>query len=181
MQHALTRSYTLPAGTQATIEGKKVTLKKGAVSCARVIGVDGITLQNNDGVITVSYEKGNKKQYKNLCSIIAHVKSLAQGLDKKYEYKMEACNVHFPMTLKIDQGTLLINNFLGEKNARRAVIEPGVEVVIQGQKLTITSNDREAAGMTVSNIERATHVRKRDRRVFQDGIFLTERPGRAHE
>lgn len=178
MQHALSRSYSLPAGITATILGKKVTLHKGTTSCTRVIGVDGIELTQEGTTITASYAKGNKKQYKNLCSILAHVRSMAQGLEQKYVYKMEACNVHFPMTLKIDQGILLINNFLGEKNPRKASIAPGVEVVIQGQKITITGVDREATGTTMANIERATHIRKRDRRVFQDGIFLTERPGR---
>lgn len=179
MQRAIARSYTLPEGITAEIKGKQVTLQKGSASCTRVIGVDGILLAKEGAVLTVSYEKGNKKHYKKLCSILAHLKSMAQGLEQKYVYKMEACNVHFPMTLKIEQNTLLINNFLGEKNPRKAVIVPGVEVTIQGQKLTITGIDREAAGTTMSNIERATHIRKRDRRVFQDGIFLTERPGRA--
>ena len=42
------------------------------------------------------------------------------GLQNKFVYKLEACNVHFPMTIKIEQGFLIINNFLGEKIPRKA-------------------------------------------------------------
>ena len=83
------------------------------------------------------------------------------------------------MTLKVDGKKLVINNFLGEKTPRFARIEENVDVEVKGPKVTVSSHDIEAAGRTVSLIERATNVRNRDRRVFQDGIFLTERPGRV--
>jgi len=80
--------------------------------------------------------------------------------------------------MKIDSGRLLINNFLGEKNPRVAVILPNVDVQLKGAKITVTSADKDAAGQTAANIEKATKIRNRDRRIFQDGIYIVERPGR---
>ena len=43
-----------------------------------------------------------------------------------------------------------------------------VEVVVSGI-------DKEKVGQTSANIERCTTVKNRDRRVFQDGIYLLEK------
>ena len=100
-----------------------------------------------------------------------------KGINEKFAYKLEACNVHFPMTLKIEGNKLAINNFLGEKTPRHAEILPNVDVDIKGQVITLTSHDKEAAGQTAANFEKATKVRNRDRRIFQDGIYITQKPG----
>ncbi|MGB1098957.1 MAG: 50S ribosomal protein L6, partial [Poseidonia sp.] len=39
-------------------------------------------------------------------------------------------------------------------------------------EVTVSGIDKEAVGQTAANIERCTTVKKRDRRVFQDGIYL---------
>ena len=39
--------------------------------------------------------------------------------------------------------------------------------------------DIELVGMTATRMEQLTRVTKRDRRVFQDGIFITEKAGKV--
>ena len=101
-----------------------------------------------------------------------------KGLDEKFVYKLQSCNVHFPMTLKVEKNKLIISNFLGEKTPRHAEILSGVDVEIKGQNITISSHDKESAGHTAANFEKATKIKNRDRRIFQDGIFIVEKPGR---
>jgi len=125
--------------------------------------------------LIVNAKKATKKEKKIFYTTIAHIKNILSGQKENYIYKLQICNVHFPITLKVEKNFLAINNFLGEKTPRFAKILPNVKVDIKGNKITVSSNDKEAAGQTAANIEKSTHVRNRDRRVFQDGIFLTER------
>src|SRR3989344_4935855 len=91
----------------------------------------------------------------------------------------ESCNVHFPVTLKVEGNKFVITNFLGEKTPRFAKIPQGVKVEVKGQKITVSSHNKDLAGQTAANLEKATKIRSRDRRIFQDGIFLVERPAGA--
>jgi large subunit ribosomal protein L6 len=48
-------------------------------------------------------------------------------------------------------------------------------VDIKGENITLTAIDKEKVGQTAANIERATKVKNRDIRVFQDGIYIVKR------
>ena len=43
--------------------------------------------------------------------------------------------------------------------------------------ITVRSSDKEIGGQMAADIERITKVIKKDRRVFQDGIFITNKAG----
>ena len=72
---------------------------------------------------------------------------------------------------------LKIKNFFGETKERTAKLLEGVDVKIEGDILTVESCDIEKAGQTAANIEASTRVKKKDRRIFQDGIFIISKAG----
>lgn len=178
MKDKISSKLQIPEGISCELKGKVITCKKGSVSFSRELELPKISVSLSGNEIIFSCEATSKRELKLINSNIAHMKNVFVGLEKEFTYVLEAVNVHFPMTLKVDKGLLLINNFLGEKKPRIAKIHPNVKAEVKGQKITLTSHDKDAAGQTVSNIERATKVKNRDRRVFQDGIYLVERPGR---
>ena len=112
-------------------------------------------------------------------TVNAHVKNMIKGLNEEYVYKLEIASVHFPMVVKVDEAkkVVVIKTFLGEKADRHSKILPGAKVEVKGNEITVRSHDKEIAGQTAANIEKATKVKGRDRRIFQDGIFLTDRCG----
>ena len=57
-------------------------------------------------------------------------------------------------------------------------MEKGVEVKVDKENIEIKSDNIERAGQSAANIEKGTKVRNKDRRIYQDGIFITEKPGR---
>jgi large subunit ribosomal protein L6 len=178
MRNKISEKISIPEGITCTIHNKNLTCKKGDKTIVKNIDLPRVTISVNGNELILSSDAGAKKENNLIKSYLAHLRNIFGGLQKDFIYVMEAVNVHFPMTLKLEKNNLLITNFLGEKKPRIVQIHPNVKADIKGQRITLTSHDKEAAGETVSCIERITKVRKKDRRVFQDGIYLIERPER---
>lgn len=179
MKQKISERLEIPSGTECNINNGILTCSKSGASVTRKVALKKINVKVEGNAIVFECEAGNKNQLKQIMSLVAHAKNMFFGVSEKYTYKLEACNVHFPMTLKIEGNRMVINNFLGEKTPRYASIIPGADVQIKGTIITVAANSKEIAGQTAANIEKATIVRKRDRRVFQDGIYITEKAGRA--
>lgn len=171
MKKQIIEKIEIPQGIECSFENNILECKKDSLHSKRKIDFPGIIakIENNNLILS---SKGNKISFKIIKALSAHIKNIFLGLEKKYQYELEACNVHFPMTLKVEKGKLIINNFLGEKTPRTAEILPNVSVEVKGQKITVSSHDKESAGQVAANFEKATKIKSRDRRVFQDGIFL---------
>lgn len=83
------------------------------------------------------------------------------------------------MNVSVEKGNVIVKNFLGEKMARVARILEGSEVKVNGDEIIVTSVNKETAGQTASNIEQCTRVTNKDRRIFQDGIYITQKGGKS--
>ncbi|MGV8142548.1 MAG: 50S ribosomal protein L6 [Candidatus Pacearchaeota archaeon] len=166
----------IPEGINCKVVGHSIQCSKGGVQTDRKIEIAGVNITVSGKEIVMSSKKTNKKDIAKIKSQVAHLKNNFLGLNERFVYELEVCNVHFPMTVKVDGSRLVINNFLGEKQPRIANILPGVELKIEGTKIRIMSADIEKAGQTAANVEKASTVRNKDRRIFQDGIFITKKP-----
>ena len=74
---------------------------------------------------------------------------------------------------------MTVTNLFGEKVPRVAKLpwSPAeVEVKVMNKTDVIVKGiDKEKVGQTAANIERSCRIRNRDRRVFQDGIYITSK------
>ncbi len=178
MKFQITEKVEIPEGISCSYENKVLKCVKGSLEISRIVNLPKAEVKVDEKFIVLSCKKSTKKERKTIMSFLAHIKNIFAGLDKKFVYKLQAVNVHFPITLKVEGENLLINNFLGEKNPRTAKILSDVNVEVKGQEITISSKNKEAAGQTATNFEKATKIKRRDRRVFQDGIYIVEKPSR---
>jgi len=80
------------------------------------------------------------------------------------------------MQVDVDGDEIVIENFLGERAPRRTPIRGDTEVEIDGEELTLRGADKEAVGQTAADIEQLTKVTDKDNRVFQDGVYIVEKP-----
>ena len=173
----LAEEIEIPSGISASIENNELILSKDGKKVRRKM-ISPIEAKIDGNKIIVSSKKSGKKEKKVFGSMKAHIRNMILGLNEGFIYKLQAVSVHFPITLKIENNQLHVKNFLGEKKDRVIELVDGVEVNINKDIIELESADIEKAGSVAANIEKGTKVRKRDRRIFQDGIFITEKPGR---
>lgn len=178
MKKAFTEQIEVPSGYTCTVEGKNIRCAHSGKELNRRLVLPGVAVASQGNSISFKTPKANRKTIASIRAEIAHIRNMFVGLKDPFVYEMEVCNVHFPMTLKVEGNKLVITNFLGEKQKRIAEIVPNTQVEVKGQKVIVSSPSIEAAGQTAANIERSTHITRRDRRVFQDGIFITSKCGR---
>lgn len=162
----------VPEGIKAEITGSTIKLSKDSEELKRKLDYD---VEKKDNKIIIRCDRPTKKDKKLINSTTAHIKNMISGLQEKYVYKLQICSVHFPMSVAVQGKEIVIKNFLGETKDRKAKILDNVEVKIDREIISIESSDKEKAGQTAANIETATKVKKKDRRIFQDGIYITEK------
>lgn len=178
MKQNILEKIEIPSDIEVSIENNEVTIRSGDKENKRKFSYYGIEIKKEDNNIVIEVKKATKKELKVAYTIKAHINNMLKGVKEDFEYKLEIAFVHFPMTVEKETDQIVIKNFLGEKKPRTAKILPGVKVDIDKKIITISSHDKELAGQTAGNFEKATHIKNKDRRKFQDGIYLTEKPGR---
>mgnify|MGYP001302225852 FL=1 len=166
----------IPEGVTATIDGDKITITgpKGSVSRDFVSARHDIFQEGGALIVRVDVPRRRERALAGTWN--AHLNNMVKGVNDGFTYTLKALYSHFPMTLTVKGNQLIVNNYFGERVPRTAAILSGVEVKIQNKTEVVVSGiDKEAVGQTAANIERSTTVKKRDRRIFQDGIYLIEK------
>lgn len=178
MKKNLERNVEIPEGINVSFANGIISVSGNGKEAKKKFDFGKILCVVEGNSLKLSAKNASKRESKMMGTISSHIKNMIKGINEDYVYKMEICNVHFPMNVKSDGKIITIKSFLGESIDRTAKILDGVKVEIKGNEIVISSSDVEKAGQTATNIERATKLRGRDRRIFQDGIFITEKPGR---
>ncbi len=173
------KRVSIPEGVEVEIEGMKVRVKgpKGELErdFSSPLFNHFITLEKKENALVVKSSSERRKIKAMLGAIAAHVRNMIKGVTQGYTYVLKAVYVHFPMSVEVKGNEVIINNFLGERTPRRARIVGNVKVTVNGQEIVVEGIDKEEVGQTAANLEQAASVRNRDRRIFQDGIYLVSK------
>ena len=103
------------------------------------------------------------------------IKSLLKGVHKGYTFKMKIVYAHFPITVKVKDGKILVENFQGERAARISKIYGDTKVVTKGDDVILTGPVLTDVSQTAASLQQNTKVKNKDHRVFLDGIYLFEK------
>jgi len=122
-------------------------------------------------------KKPTKREKAAVFSTTAHIKNMFKGVLNTCVYKLKICSGHFPMKITYKNNLLEVKNFMGETVPRTLKIKPGVDVVVKEPEITVTSVNKELAALTAAAIEQVTRRPNFDRRIFQDGIYITHKDG----
>lgn len=175
----ISHEISLPDGLNANLEGSVVTLSKDGNSLSREFKHNRVSVRESNDGLQVYCNLPRRSEKAIAGTWAAHLRNMVKGIEDGFEYRLKAVFSHFPMTLKVEGNKFTITNMLGEKVPRVAKLpwSPSeVEVKIENKTdVIVTGADREKVGQTAANIERACKVKKRDPRVFQDGIYITSK------
>ena len=170
---------SLPDGLNANLEDSVVTLSKDGNSLSREFKHNRVSVRESNDGLQVFCNLPRRSEKAIAGTWAAHLRNMVKGMEDGFEYRLKAVFSHFPMTLKVEGNKFTITNMLGEKVPRVAKLPwspTEVEVKIENKTdVIVTGADREKVGQTAANIERACKVKKRDPRVFQDGIYITSK------
>ena len=175
----ITHEVEIPDGVTITVnhaDGENHTTVRGPKGeLDRRFRYRGVTVNVDGGVVKV-HKDLPRREHKAVCgTYAAHIRNMIRGVTDGWNYQLKIVYNHFPIKANVQGDTLVIENFLGERHPRRATILPGAKVSVKGADVTVEGIDRQAVGQTAANIELATRVRGRDIRVFQDGIYITNK------
>ncbi len=174
----LKHEIPLPEGVKADLtEDRLLTIEGPNGKVSKLFNHPCVQVKVEGNLVKITPKKFTKNEKVLVNTFRAHIRNMIKGAQGQYVYKMKVCSSHFPMTVSLEGSTLIVKNLFGEKVPRKAKILKGAKVTIEGDIITIQSPDKEIAGQTAANIEQCTRITNRDRRVFADGIWITEKSG----
>jgi len=175
------KEVEIPKGIEIEVSGSTVTVKANGKQESREFKARKVKISKKDRVIEISGTDEKRKTNAMVNTIASHIRNMALGLQHGYEYRLKAVFSHFPMTIKAEGKSMVISNFAGEKKPRVSEIKgENTSVRVKGKDITITGPNKEMVSQTAANLEKIARVRKKDLRVFQDGIYLVSK-GLAEE
>jgi large subunit ribosomal protein L6 len=173
------KEVTVPEGIEARIEGRTITVLGPKGQLEKTFSFPRfnreITMEQKDGKITITTATDARKAMAMAGTIAAHLRNMFIGVADGYSYELKILYTHFPITVTEKDGKVEVKNFLGEKGIRKVNVHGNCKVHIEKDIIKVSGINVEDVGQTSANIERACKLRGRDRRIFQDGIFLTHR------
>jgi len=163
-------------GAKVKMTGKVLEANGKFGTVKRAFSHPKLKLSMAGNEITVSTMDPSRKELALLGTWEAHVKNMMRGVAEGFTYKMKIVYAHFPMKAIVKGKEFIIENFLGEKFPRTTDILGDTKVSIKAEFVELVGPNVEDVGQTAANIERACRIRGFDPRVFQDGIYIIEKP-----
>jgi len=171
----ISRTIQVPDGVTVTLAGKKVTVTGTKGTLTRDFSYVPISLSAEGQTVRVWAEWPRKKEAALVGTVHSHIQNLITGVQKGFMYKLKIVFSHFPISAKVQDKSILIENFTGERRARKVKIIGDVKVKVESEDIVVQGMNLEDVSQTAANIEQATKVKKKDPRVFLDGIYVYER------
>jgi len=170
---------TIPEGASAETERFDLTISGENGSVTRQLWYPDVSVDIEDSEIVIESDAEDAKTTATMGTFASHIENAFHGVNEGWTYEMEVLYSHFPMQVRVEDGEVVIQNFLGEKAPRRTEIHGDTSVDVDDEHITLSGPNKDDVGQTAADIEQLTRVSGKDIRVFQDGVYITEKPQRS--
>ena len=166
----------IPDEVSAEVSNLDLTVEGPNGSVTRTLWYPSVTVSVEDDEIVITTDEDDAKTNATVGTFESHVSNMLHGVTEGWEYEMEVYYAHFPMQVDVEGDEVVIENFLGERSERRTPLRGDTEVQVDGEVVTLSGPSKEDVGQTAADIEQLTRVTDKDNRVFQDGVYITQKP-----
>ena len=165
----------IPDNVMGTLDGRVITIKGEKGELTRDFSHAPIKIQLDGKTVTVKASWPRKKEASLVGTVSSHIQNMIKGVTTGFTFKLKIVFSHFPITAKVTGKYLTITNFTGERNPCKAKIMGATKVMVKGEDIIVQGIDLEDVSQTAANIQNVTKARKKDPRVFLDGIYVYEK------
>jgi len=149
-----------------SVDGKLGKLKKNITK----IPV-GLSIQDKKVLIRPLGKR--KKDLAMINTTKSIIVNMITGVEKGFTYKLKIVSAHFPMSVKLKGDKVNIENYFGERSARTSqVVGHTTKVTVAGEDVIVQGPSLEDVSQTAANIELSTNMKRKDHRVFLDGVYV---------
>ncbi|MBN1802944.1 MAG: 50S ribosomal protein L6 [Candidatus Lokiarchaeota archaeon] len=165
----------VPKGVKITVsEDHNITVKGPNGEVKKDFShIRGVKISQENGKLIFSAHFPQNKTLALTKTIIHIIQNLITGVQTNYTYVLMVCYSHFPCNVEIKNDEIQVVNFLGERAPRKTKYDKeNVKIEVKGDEVFLEGPDKEKLGQIAANIKKCCRIRKKDPRVFQDGVYL---------
>jgi len=165
----------IPEGVTVTYDKPMITVQGPLGKTWKSFKKIPVTIDIKDGKVLFKAQGTRDKNRAIMNTSRSLIRNLCEGVVEGYTIKMKIVFSHFPITVKVEGKTVLIENFQGERAARKTKVWGDTKVVPKGDDVIITGHVLTDVSQTAAEIENGSRVKNKDHRVFLDGVYKFEK------
>jgi large subunit ribosomal protein L6 len=169
------RVVEMPEGVSAALAGRTLSIKGKLGEARKHFDKVNVNLAVDGSKVVISPFSKKKKDNVIINTVASLIDNMVTGVTKGYTYRLKVVYAHFPISVKTKGSQILVENFVGERSPRVAEVVGDCKVTIEGDDIIVKGVSVEDVGQTSANVELATKIRKKDQRVFLDGVYIYQK------
>lgn len=163
----LSEVIDVPEGVEVNVEGGelnyRITVKGPLGSVVKEFKGLPVLVSLRDGKVLVEGFALDRKSKSTVFTVAGHIRNMIIGVTKGWRYKLKVVYAHFPISVKVQGGSIVIENFLGRRSKIILQIPQGVKVQVAKDDIIVEGIDKELVSQFAANIELATTLRGKNR------------------
>lgn len=165
----------IPENIDVSVDQSTVSVKGPLGKLERSFFNTPVDIRREADEILIEAVWPDKKRMALVGTIRSHIRNMVTGVTKGFTYKLKIVYAHFPMSVKVNDEEVVIENFGGERKSRKVKLPSTVNAEVTGDDIIVKGINLEEVSQAAADIQQATLIKNKDPRVFLDGIYIYER------
>jgi len=163
---------TIPEIVKITKEGKVIIVEGKNGKIKKDFTKIPIKLVFEENKIMIHPPGQRRKDLALINTVKSILSSMIKGVETGFTYKLKIIFSHFPISVKVKDKKVIVENYFGERSSRISKIVGDTKVEISGEDVIVKGPSLEDVSQTATNIESSTKIKNKDQRVFLDGVYV---------